>query len=266
MLAASAGPVPDVRLCRVSATGNPCASSTSRAAGRACRPCGLSIVNSVVTRSSDRSRWLRPRGLHWRLGRRPDLRLLRPQRALGLAAHAVRSGTAAGGHHGQDQTLDQRRGGEPDSVPQRGIDKFERKLGGQDGAAQVHQHDDAVVIGCLDGGGDRGRIGAKGVLVQAGGDLDPDLRTRRHLCRQPHGSVGQSPAVRHHHDSSHPGPPLSRGCGRPWRSAAQSRSRRDPGVRCCARRGRTPAPCAPASESCCRDPCRLPATPPPEPL
>ena len=145
---------------------------TSRAAGRACSPCSpvdsdpapsrrrLPEAPCRAGRSGPGESWdclpasaaAASRGDLVPVGTRPRPR---PRRR-------TRPSTSGAGHSS-------------DPVAEVGVEQVQRELGRQHGAAEVHEHDDAVAaVGGGDGAADRRRRRCRTVVVvEPGGDLDP---------------------------------------------------------------------------------------------
>ncbi len=131
-----------------------------------------------------------------------QLGLFGRQRLGGLACDLDGGGARIGGHRGHDQALDQRRGGEDDAAAAVVVQELHGEFGGQDSAAQVHQHDDPVAtIGSVDGVVDGHGVGSQGAVVEPGGDLDGGRAAVQHLGGQCNSGVRERSAVRDHHDA-----------------------------------------------------------------
>jgi hypothetical protein len=130
--------------------------------------------------------------------------LLARQRRGSFGRYFIPAGTGRRGHRGDNQPFDHRSRAEYDPVADAVLQEVERELGGEYGAAQVHQDHDAVAaVGGRDGVHDRDRVGAERRLVQPGGDLDPDRARVHHLRREPDRRARQGAAVGDHHDADH---------------------------------------------------------------
>ena len=105
-LPAGTGPAPVVRLVSETVASRPPTSLTSRAAGRACRPCWLVTVKRPTTSSPPAARAAR------RARRRPgpdEVGGLAHQRGPGLGGDLGAAGAARGRDRGDDEPLDDRR-------------------------------------------------------------------------------------------------------------------------------------------------------------
>ena len=142
---AGAGPAPVSRLRSSIRASYSRASCTSRAAGRACRPCRLVIFMTAdsVVRAGDARPSAGVRSGRLAAARGADVELLGGQGADRLGGDLGRAGATGGGDGGDDQALDQRRGAEDGPLADGRVDHVERHLGRQDGAAEVHQDHDA---------------------------------------------------------------------------------------------------------------------------
>jgi hypothetical protein len=130
-------------------------------------------------------------------GRRAEVGDLAGQRAgcLGgdLGSRRI-TGGRDGGHH---QSLAERGGAQHHPLAHLVVEQFEGEFGGQQRAAQVHQHHGAVTgVGVGHGVDDIGGVGAEGGVVQTRRDGDPDLLAVHHLLGQGDGGAGQRTAVR----------------------------------------------------------------------
>ena len=195
-LRASAGPRPWVALETWTSASSPRSAATKRAAGRAWSP------SSFSTRSRSSSPEPRSAGASAASGVvAAELLGLHPDRAAGLAGDLVERGAAAGGGGGGDRALDQRRVGEPDRAAVR-VGHLDRDLGAHERAAEVHQHEHAVVgPRALDRSPDPLGVGADGAVLHAAGRLDRDLGA--HLARQRDDALGERRAVGDDDEADH---------------------------------------------------------------
>ena len=208
---------PVVRLRMSTRASNARTACTTRAAGRACSPCGLATVKAPVSSSAGRRRVgcrpaarARPGGTSCPRGRPPPPPPPRRGRA-----------TGGRGHRRDDQPLDQRGRAEHDPVPHVVVEQLQRELGREHGAAEVHQHHDALpLVGGLDGRHDLGGVGAERGVVQPRRHLHAHRLAVQHLPSQGDRRVGERPAVRDHHQ-----PGARRHQPAPTAAAAASRSR-----------------------------------------
>ena len=132
-----------------------------------------------------------------------QVRGLAHQRGSGLGGDLGAARTARGSDRGDDQALDDRRGGEQDPVAgRRVVEQVEGQLGAEDGTAEVHQDDDpGRAVDLLDRLLDPDGVGAEGVLVEAGSHLDVHRAAVQHLAGQADSGPRQGSAVGDDHDA-----------------------------------------------------------------
>ena len=210
---------PVVRLRMRTRASNARTACTTRAAGRACRPCGLATVKAPVS-SPDAADADAGSGAACGSGAaRWDVLPARAPAA--SAATSSRSAPAAAATAATTSPSTSGSRAEHDPVPHVVVEQLQRELGREDGAAEVHQHHDALpLVGGLDGRHDLGRVGAERGVVQPRRDLHAHRLAVQHLPRERDRRVGERPAVRDHHQ-----PGARRHQPAPTAAAAASRSR-----------------------------------------
>ncbi len=125
-----------------------------------------------------------------------QVRLLGAERAPRLGGHPVPVGTAGRGHGGHAQPLDERSRAQRDALPQGRVEQVERDLGGEHGAAEIHEDDDAGAgVGSGDRVGDADGVGAEAPVVEPRGLLETDVVPVQHHARERDRGAGQGPAV-----------------------------------------------------------------------
>jgi hypothetical protein len=133
---------------------------------------------------------------------------LRRQAAACLRRHLPGARAELGGDRRGDGALDERRLAQQDLLAPVVGQHLDRHLGRQDGAPEIHQHDDAVVRPRpLDRADDEDGVGADGVIgrVEPPGGLKLDLGPA-HLPCQLRRALGQLPAVRDEDEPDHDRP------------------------------------------------------------
>ena len=178
----------------VTSASKPAAVRTSSAAGRMCSP---SRVLHGDPKRRGLVRWARASGVRRRSRLRPQVSGLGGQRAARLFGDLLQRVAEPGGDRGGHGALHERRLGEQDAIAPLLRAQLQGHLGGEDGAAQVHQDQDAVLRPhLLDGPRDAHGVGAERAprLIEAAGDPDPQTLPA-HLRRQFGHALGEPGAV-----------------------------------------------------------------------
>ncbi len=195
-LRALTGPAPPALASRRSASKRP-ASSTTSAAGRAWRPISLSTGMRASAPGGPPGTGSRRRGSL--LG--AELLLLHRDRAPGLDPHLLQRGAASRRRGGGDRALDERCLAQLHAAI--AVEQLHRHLRAHQGAAEIHQHEHAVVAhGPLDRGAHALHVGADRAVLEAAGSLEPKLLAA-HLPGQLDDAIGQRGAVRDNDDANH---------------------------------------------------------------
>ncbi len=128
--------------------------------------------------------------------------LLGRERAARLRRDVLALGPARGRHGGHAEPLHQRGGAERHTLPQLGVDQVERQVGGEHGAAEIHEHDHAPPgVRAHDGVGHPDGIGAERPVLEARRHLQPDAVPVEHLRGETDRGLGERPAVRDDDDA-----------------------------------------------------------------